>query len=608
MFLIGLSKTDITVFEKGASMLGYGLFSHISLDVDTPLYARAFILEDKTSGNKLCIVNCELCFITPALKQGVVAMLQKNNPEININDNNLILSAQHTHCSPAGYSYHAIYNVSVPGFHKRIYNTLVKGITKAIVEADLNKTEGGVHYGKSTFAPDIPVSFNRTVNSYNQNPEVTKYKFSERHLAVDREMRLIEFVSKDGNPMGSINWFAVHTTNLPNNFTKISSDNKGYAAKYLEREKRKSYSNYIAAFAQGACGDVSARVKYNPRHNFQRGNFEGFYPDDIKSSKFNGGLQFEKADEITENLNNTLINEHIDIVTNYFDFSNLDIDKKYTNGEEGCCTSPSVMGLSFLEGSKMDGPGMPPIIAAFAKIMAQRVKHRDLLSTKKLSEAEADKINRKYKAQGNKNIIIESGDKRLLGFTDLRKLPLPKFSDPTIRNLKDFAEKGIFDDYPWAPQILPIQVARIGTIAIVSLPFEITTVASWRLRKTIEDLLSPHGIETVILCPYANAYNGYITTPEEYDVQDYEGGHCVFGRWSLNALQQVCVATCEELLKPKADRTQQSVHLPKFTNEYLEQFEYHKSAYYKRIEKKLERKEGRLDKRHNKYTDRQDNM
>ncbi|HEX5566730.1 MAG TPA: neutral/alkaline non-lysosomal ceramidase C-terminal domain-containing protein, partial [Streptomyces sp.] len=35
------------------------------------------------------------------------------------------------------------------------------------------------------------------------------------------------------------------------------------------------------------------------------------------------------------------------------------------------------------------------------------------------------------------------------------------------------------------------------------------------------------------------AYFHYLTTPEEYDAQHYEGGSTLFGRWQLPALQQV---------------------------------------------------------------------
>ena len=207
MFLIGLGKADITAFERGSSMLGYGMYSHIALDVETPLFARAYLIQDIDKQNKIAIVNCEVCFITPLLKQSVVDYIAKHFPDLGLTDDNLMLSATHTHCSPAGFSSHATYNISVPGFVQHILDKLVKGIVEAIVEADKVKVKANITIGKSNFANDIPVSFNRTVNSYNQNPEVKKYSFSERHLAVDRAMTMLNFVSEEGALLGSINWF-----------------------------------------------------------------------------------------------------------------------------------------------------------------------------------------------------------------------------------------------------------------------------------------------------------------------------------------------------------------------------------------------------------------
>ncbi|MBK6274781.1 MAG: neutral/alkaline non-lysosomal ceramidase N-terminal domain-containing protein [Saprospirales bacterium] len=86
------------------------------------------------------------------------------------------------------------------------------------------------------------------------------------------------------------------------------------------------------------------------------------------------------------------------------------------------------------------------------------------------------------------------------------------------------------------------------------------------IKKTLEDALKPKGIEFVILCPYANEYNGYITTNEEYQLQLYEAGHNVFGQWSLNALQQKFTELATEFLKPKQDRnTETGFHPEKFT-------------------------------------------
>jgi hypothetical protein len=59
MFLIGAAKTDITAFKKGAGMLGYGLYSNTMEDIETRLFARAFVILDPASQTKVCFVSCE---------------------------------------------------------------------------------------------------------------------------------------------------------------------------------------------------------------------------------------------------------------------------------------------------------------------------------------------------------------------------------------------------------------------------------------------------------------------------------------------------------------------------------------------------------------------
>jgi neutral ceramidase len=112
-------------------------------------------------------------------------------------------------------------------------------------------------------------------------------------------------------------------------------------------------------------------------------------------------------------------------------------------------------------------------------------------------------------------------------------------------------------------------------------------VASWRLKKTLEDALKGKDIEYVILCPYSNEYNGYITTNEEYQLQMYEAGHNVFGQWSLNALQQKFTELAEEFIKVKEDRnTETGVHPEIFTEEELKKQSYFHSRRSRRMHRK----------------------
>ena len=107
---------------------------------------------------------------------------------------------------------------------------------------------------------------------------------------------------------------------------------------------------------------------------------------------------------------------------------------------------------------------------------------------------------------------------------------------------------------PMTPQKLPFQIMRIGTIVIVAIAFEITTIAGKRLQKLLENELLSDEIKHVILSPYSNAYNGYITTNEEYQIQQYEGGHTVFGQWTLGAVKQICFDLVNEFKKPVKKR------------------------------------------------------
>ncbi len=553
MFLIGTAKSDITAFKDGYGMMGYGAVFNTMEEIETPLYTRSFVVKEKDSGHQIAFVNCEICLITPSIKRGVLQILAEKYPKLGFNDSNVLICAQHTHSGPAGYSHHVMYNITTPGFIPDVFEKITSGIVDTIVEASNNLQEGNIQYVEGEMEADKEVAFNRSLDAYNLNPEVKKYSFEERHLAVDRRMQLLRFLDKDGKDLGSINWFAVHTTSIPNNNHKVCSDNKGYASTFLEETFG---ADYLGIFAQGACGDVSPKFVYNPKHDFQRGKYEGKFPDDFESAKYNGKLQFEKAKELVENDNQQKISSsQIDSILTYIDFSDIEIDKRFTDGKENKYTSPSCMGASFFEGAIMDGPGMHPAVGFVARRASTLVKYYEYFIANFKSKEAKEKIHRKYKVQGKKHIVMESGERKVLGTRDIKNLVVPAIADETIRNLKIFHIRGALDDKSWTPQVLPLQILRLGSIAIVAFPFEITTVASWRLQKTLDDVLLKNGFTKVILCPYSNAYNGYVTTNEEYQLQMYEAGHTVFGEWTLAALQQSMEQLCTEFLKDKNNRT-----------------------------------------------------
>jgi len=76
------------------------------------------------------------------------------------------------------------------------------------------------------------------------------------------------------------------------------------------------------------------------------------------------------------------------------------------------------------------------------------------------------------------------------------------------------------------PRILPVQVVRLGGTGLVGLPFEVTTEAGRRIADAV-GATAPFG--RTVVSSVCNEYSGYVTTPEEYGRQFYEGGHTLYG-------------------------------------------------------------------------------
>lgn len=592
MLQAGVYKNDITAFKKGVGMLGYGMYFNTMEGIATPLYARAFVVADSTTDSKVCIVVCELGFITMALKKGVLQALQQKQPDIGIDEENLMLLAQHTHSGPGGFSYYGLYSISIPGFVQEIYDKLVATISDAIIEANKRMQHVTISYKEGQFELATNVAFNRSLLQYNQNPEVTeKITQATSNKGVNRTMQLIDFINEKAESIGSINWFGVHTTSVSNDNLKLCSDNKGYAAQYIEDDLAKtSNSNYVGAFAQGSCGDISPRFRYNPKRPYQRGKWEGEYYDDFDSAKYNGKLQYEKAKEILGSSPIAALSDKIDYTLKYVNFTDITCLPKYTGGKAGCQTGFACQGMAFFGGARVDGPGAPKIIVFFGNMITAFIKKLEKFRALYKGEKYKNIIERKYRTQGKKAIFMETHAKRVMGTKHVDRIFLPAWIDPSIHSLKDFYKKDGYKDKPWTAKILPLQIIRIGQLAICGFPFEITTIAAKRLRNSLLKELAASGITEVILAPYANSYSGYITTNEEYQVQMYEGGHTVFGEWSLAALQTKFDELTSALNQTRATRTIANDELPPdFTVDELNQYPFYKRNWYLRQEKRNKR-------------------
>jgi len=569
MYEIGVGKADITAFKLGVGMMGYGMYFNIVKGVETDLFARAVVIRDTATGKKVALVNAEICFITIAIRRGVIKKLQRKHEHLGFAEDSVMLTAQHTHSAPGGYSHFGLYNMSIPGFVPEVYQKVVDGIVDAIVEAAESIQPATIKISKSEVAADKEVAFNRSLAAYNANPEVkTKLKKEEANQALDRNMLLMRFDDLEGKPIGSWNWFGVHTTSVSNDNHRICSDNKGYAAKYHEDKVRKAKKDtFVSVFAQRKTGDVSPNWKWDRKKKWTRGKFE----DDFESAKYNGEIQFEHADQLFNHAKNQdQLPTQLDHVMTYVDFRKVIVDKEFACGQKDARTGPACHGVAFFEGTK-EGPGMPPAVALLARTLIKAQKAYDLAAAPFKTKEKADRIYLKYLTQGPKDILIEADERRILGSRDIKNLVVPAWADPAVGQFKKFHANGSLGDKPWTPQILPIQIIILGNLALIGIPAEITTIAGQRLEDTLLEVLADRGVTEVVCSAYSNAYCGYITTYEEYQLQLYEGGHTVFGQHFLGAVQTRFKQLATEMLKPDNERNVVEDGLPSiFTDEEIQ--------------------------------------
>jgi neutral ceramidase len=425
---------------------------------------------------------------------------------------------------------------------------VVEAATTAILAAWRGAAPTGLGIIGGAFDPAVPVAWNRSLRAYNRNPEVQRRTLAETHLALDRGMQLLS-LRRDGQLQAFISLFGVHATCLSAHLRNYDGDNKGYAA--AQAEAALQQAGAVAIFAQATAGDVSPHF-HGPRQLARRKALRG--EAEYEYAQRNGRHQSELALALLASGAEQPLSGGIDAVLSYADLSAVHADAQFAGGETEAYTSEPCHGVAFFAGTPVDGPGIAAPLAALIKRAALTLQRLRLRRLPRYSAEDQAYYRRLYAAQSPKAIFLEAGRKSFLGQTPDR-LKAPDFLDPTVGELKRQARAGAVKHSAMIPSVLPLQIVRSGGLALVCCPGEFTTTAGARLRSTVEQRLAAHGVTRVLICTYSNDYMGYVTTAQEYDEQAYEGGHTVYGKWTLAAFQTLYARLAEQLAKPAAQRT-----------------------------------------------------
>jgi neutral ceramidase len=484
-FLVGRGISDVTGEAVGCGLLGYGKADQVSAGIHTRLRTRAFVFIDPETERRILLSVSDLPLMFDSVHREVLRRLAESYGHTYTAENTM-LTVTHTHCGPGGYSHHIVYNTTTHGFHPKTFAAIVDGIVEAATRAhdDIASASLTLSHGELRGA-----SVNRSPQSFARNPASDRDVFPD---GIDPQTTLLR-IDRDGRMVGAINWFATHGTSMTNRNMLISGDNKGYAAYYWERVLSgvdylgEDEPDFIAAFAQTNAGDMSP--------NLNRGPGSGPTDDEFENTRIVGQRQADAAVTLAYEPG-WPVEGGIDARLTYADLADFTVEPEFSGDGVTHRTTGPAAGAAAIAGTD-EGKGFPGFRQGRNPVL-DAISHRLVY---RISERQRD-------AQSPKAIVLPGAM--------LNKVA------------------------PFVQHQVPIQLLRIGSLYLIGIPGEVTITAGLRMRRAVAAAVGAD-LVNVLVAGYSNAYIHYVTTPEEYDEQRYEGGSTLFGRWEAPALTQIAV-------------------------------------------------------------------
>uniref|UniRef100_H2ZAL3 Neutral ceramidase n=1 Tax=Ciona savignyi TaxID=51511 RepID=H2ZAL3_CIOSA len=488
-YLIGVGRYDVTGPVAQVNMMGYANPSQTAAGLHQRLYSRAFIVCN--NGNSSCVVfvTVDSGMASQVVKLEVIKRLKEKYGQT---------------------SYIIMYMNAAHSQMRR----------------------GSMHIGTDNV---VEGNINRSPSAYLKNPleERERYQYN-----TEQEMTMLKFKANNGDPIGMFTWYPVHCTSMNFSNQLLSSDNKGRASALFERMMRKSgedrsgNESFVGAFASANLGDVSPRTKgpicvdSGKSCDFEKStcgipprvkNCVGFGPgvDMFDSTDIIAKRQLETAKILYFNKTKEQLVGEVSWVHQYVDMTNQSV--QLDDGTNTTTCKPG-MGYSFAAGTT-DGAGAFNFVQSMTEGTPLWNAVRDDIIVKVVCSVPPPK--EYYDCHHPKPVLLPTG-----------------YMDRP---------------YAWHPTIVDVQMLRLGQLIIIAVPGEFTTMAGRRIKESVQNEAKAHGIHNakVVLAGLSNVYTHYITTPEEYTAQRYEGASTIYGPHTFQAYQQKYTSLVESLVTGK---------------------------------------------------------
>ena len=464
MLLAGAARIDITP-PPGYPMGGHSFAGTESRGAWGRLYGRALVFVDPR-GEPMALVVGDLWAVSSGLTDAVVERLQRDHGLTNFDRASVIVSATHSHHSPAAFAANRAHNLAAAehlSFDRQLFDAIASGLAEAIARAYLRRQPATLRRARV----ELPAySRNRSLGAFYADPEASSWIESRPApascpgpegidpvscRAVDSSLFALRIEAEaDHHLIGAAVFAAVHPTAMENRTPVYHGDIFGIAAASIEYELGGgAEEGPVVAIFNGAEGDVS------PVWRAQG------YRDAIRVAEIlEGGIRSLLAAP-GDSVSVPAIRERHGL----FNLAGRQIIDPW--GQERRTASRAWLGWVATGGAE-DGPTgarVPP------EGSPRRRPHRD-----------------------------GHGSKRKL-------LPITA---------------GML-----SPEV-PLAVVRLGGEYLVTLPGEVTTIMGARIRDAVARSAGIAEAR-VHLIGLANTYRSYFTTPEEYEEQHYEGASSIYG-------------------------------------------------------------------------------
>ncbi|KAI9934202.1 hypothetical protein ASPWEDRAFT_108099 [Aspergillus wentii DTO 134E9] len=521
VFLLGAGKADITGPVVEIPFNGYASSNQLGTGLRQRIHSRAFIIANPNNpADTFIYIVLDAQSGDTAVRNGVLQGLAALGGEyVRYGERNLALTGTHSHSGPGAWMNYLLPQIPSKGFDKQSYQALVDGAILSIQRAHESLAPGRLSFG-SIDVEDA--NSNRSPYSYEANPEEEKARYSAN---VDKTMTLLRFDRESDNRTTAIlTFFPVHGTSMYNNNTLVTGDNKGVAEWLFERSVRNDTrfaDEFIAGFSQSNVGDTTPNTlgawcedgsgekcryedstcggKTQPCRG--RGPYFREKDEGAKSCFEIGRLQYAAAKELYDQMDTEATevvgNSNVNSFHVYQDISGYSFPSPFNGSILNTCSA--ALGFSFAGGTT-DGPGA----FDFTQNNTGPAKSNPLWYVARAFIHQPSQ--EQMACQAPKDVLLDVGDVNL--------------------------------PYSWTPNIVDIQVLRVGQLLVIVSTSEATTMSGRRWKEAIAkhsvDVLSVADPLVVLGAP-SNSYAHYVATEEEYSVQRYEGASTLYGPNTLAA-------------------------------------------------------------------------